>query len=204
MPWDATAIHARLAAVRAADPDLELFGASRHRHRLGPALAGETVAAFEARHGVTLPMNYRSFLLQVGDGGAGPHYGLFPLNGDGMSDLERRERSLPEYLSTPFPHTEEWNPPYLVPGCSLACCATSSPAPDHAGPGAMTEDEYFDERWTCGSLVIGEFGCGAFHRLVITGPARGQVWFDDRASDGGLRPETDFCSWYQNWLDELR
>jgi hypothetical protein len=35
---------------------------------------------------------------------------------------------------------------------------------------------------------------------VVTGPTRGQVWFDDRASDGGLMPETDLHDWYLRWL----
>ena len=77
----------------------------------------------------------------------------------------------------------------------------SVPEADRLSPAdMMTEDEYFDERRTSGSLVIAEFGCGAFYRLVITGPARGQVWFDDRAADGGLTPEAEFRAWYLDWL----
>jgi hypothetical protein len=57
---------------------------------------------------------------------------------------------------------------------------------------------------TTSSLVIAEFGCGAFHRLIITGSTRGQVWFDDRAADGGLTPEADFPDWYHDWLRNRR
>jgi hypothetical protein len=65
----------------------------------------------------------------------------------------------------------------------------------------LTEEEYFGDRWTAGSMVITEYGCSAFHRLVITGPARGQLWFDDRAADGGLSPDaTNFDRWYHDWL----
>lgn len=183
--WNATDIHTRLAAIRAADPDFRRFGARRHRHQLGPVLTEATVSRFETQHGITLPTAYRSFLLDVGDGGAGPHYGLFPLSGYNMRDLERDEQSWAGYLATPFPHTQPWNPDHHPPD------------PDQPGPPAMmTENEYFDPRWTAGSLVIAEFGCGAFHRLVITGPALGQVWFDDRAADGGLTPEAEFHAWY--------
>ncbi|WP_232660616.1 hypothetical protein [Pseudonocardia sp. TRM90224] len=72
----------------------------------------------------------------------------------------------------------------------------------HRPVDSISEDEYFDVRRTAGSLIIAEFGCGAFHRLVVTGPARGQVWFDDRASDGGLSPQTDFRTWYEGWLED--
>ncbi len=187
--WDAQDVHARLAAVRAADPDLRRFGAGRHRHLPGPTLTEAEVAAFETRHRVTLPDAYRSFVLEVGNGGAGPYYGLFPLDGDGLAGPWREERFRPGHLATPFPHTRAWNPDHHVP------------APGRPGPAnSMTEDEYFDDRWTTGSLVIAEFGCGAFHRLVVTGPARGEVWFDDRGSDGGLTPEADFRTWYDTWL----
>jgi hypothetical protein len=188
--WEAKKVHSRLAAIRAADPDLERFGASRHRHRLGRRLGKLSVTAFESAHGVTLPDAYRSFLLEVGNGGAGPNYGLFTLDGQGMTDLERDERFRPRYLATGFPHTEAWNPNYNPPGR------------DRPNPALLSEDEYFDAGWTTGTLVIAEFGCGAFHRLVVAGPARGQVWLDDRASDGGLTPETDFYSWYNNWLND--
>lgn len=187
--WDANDIHARLAAIRVADPGLQRFGASRHQHRLGPTLSEADVAAFEAQHRVTLPENYRTFLLEVGNGGAGPHYGLFPLHGEGMRDVDREERFRAGHLATPFPHTQAWNPDYDVPVLG------------RSGPvDRMTEDEYFDERWTTGSLIVAEFGCGAFHRLVITGTARGQVWFDDRAADNGLVPEADFHAWYEAWV----
>jgi hypothetical protein len=67
----------------------------------------------------------------------------------------------------------------------------------------MSEDEYFDLRWTAGSLIIAEFGCGAFHRLIVSGPARGQVWFDDCANDAGLTPGAEFEPWYLDWLTNL-
>jgi ABC-type Na+ transport system ATPase subunit NatA len=39
--------------------------------------------------------------------------------------------------------------------------------------------------------VLPEFGRGAYFRLVVTGPARGQVWFDDLASDQGITPDPE-------------
>ncbi|MET8280582.1 SMI1/KNR4 family protein [Micromonospora sp. NPDC005174] len=189
--WDVEDIQARLAVMRAEDPELRRSGARRHRYQLGATLSEADLAAFECHHHITLPDAYRSFLREVGNGGAGPHYGLFTLDGDGLRDHEREARHRPGYLATPFPHTQAWNPAYHVP--------------DPCVPGPvdlMTEDEYFDEREIAGSLIIAEFGCGAFHRLIITGPARGQVWFDDRAADGGLSSEADFADWYQDWLHD--
>ena len=57
----------------------ESFGESKHGFRLGPPLGEGELAAFEQVHGVSLPAGYRAFLTEIGNGGAGPYYGLVPL-----------------------------------------------------------------------------------------------------------------------------
>ncbi|MFJ6784992.1 SMI1/KNR4 family protein [Streptomyces yangpuensis] len=49
-----------------------VFGARGHGFRLGPVLDEAQLRALEADLGAGLPAQYRSFLLQVGAGGAGP------------------------------------------------------------------------------------------------------------------------------------
>jgi len=62
----------------------KVFGARGHGFRLGPVMREEQLQALEAALGVGLPAQYRSFLLRVGGGGAGPYYGLMtPAVGDG-------------------------------------------------------------------------------------------------------------------------
>lgn len=68
-----------LEKARTADADLKQFGAKNHKYQWNPPVALADVEAFEREIGVTLPEGYRDFLLQVGDGGAGPFYGLFSL-----------------------------------------------------------------------------------------------------------------------------
>lgn len=118
-----------------------------------------------------MPEPYRRFLLEVGDGGAGPYYGLTRLG------------QTPEFPAGPFLHASAWNPNAVRP--------------------EMSEDEYFDARWVAGSMVICEFGCGAYCRLVLTGPARGGVWLDGRSSDGGIVPLADFRAWYLDWIAKI-
>lgn len=72
-------IRALLGRLREADRKLLVFGASFHQYNLEPPLPEAAVRAWENRHGVELPAAYRAFLLEPGNGGAGPFYGVFPL-----------------------------------------------------------------------------------------------------------------------------
>ncbi|MGR6913277.1 SMI1/KNR4 family protein [[Actinomadura] parvosata] len=199
----------RLARLSATGTDT-VFGATDHRWRLAPPLTPAELADLEAQLARQLPAEYRSFLLQVGRGGAGPAYGLFPVHhvngrwqweGDGADLID---------LSGPFPHVEAFNPADDLPE-----------PPDEAhfdSPEAFTEAEdaywarhdtlVFDPGHSIGLLYLCHFGCAYREALVITGPARGQMWADDTAADGGFRPLYDedgqrlgFARWYRRWLD---
>jgi hypothetical protein len=174
--WDGAAVRARVAAMAQGDPGRQRFGSSHHGYRLRPPLAEDTIRLFEQQYGVGLPASYRGFLRDVADGGAGPDYGLLGLAEDvddeeALHDL-REEGRRAGFLATPFPHTTEW-----------------------PGPGRNGDANYS----VAGSLVIGECGCGTFHRLVVTGRSAGQVWLDD-PDWGGLTPGPDFRDWYLAWL----
>jgi hypothetical protein len=53
-----------------------------------------------------------------------------------------------------------------------------------------------------GVLPLAHAGCGVFWLLVLTGPDRGQVWVDSRASDERVHREApSFEAWYRDWID---
>jgi hypothetical protein len=151
--------------------------AEQHRRRPGwrrwhtlvadAPVAEVDVAAFERLYGVRLPESYRAFLLEVGLGRDCGAYLSTLAEIQGELVMER-----PGFIQAPFPHTVSWN-------------ATD-----------LSEDDYFDSRWIEGSVAISEGGCGYYDRLVVTGAARGQVWVDLRAADGGLEAGPDFFDWF--------
>ena len=69
----------QLGRARERDPDFSRFGAYSHKYQLNPPAPEEGIAAFEGRFGISLPEGYRNFLLLLGNGGAGPFYGLYSL-----------------------------------------------------------------------------------------------------------------------------
>lgn len=60
------------------DEKCEMFGASRHKYLLNPPIRKSFVRQVEERYGFKLPEDYFRFITEVGDGGAGPDYGISP------------------------------------------------------------------------------------------------------------------------------
>ncbi|GHI10177.1 hypothetical protein Scel_84980 [Streptomyces cellostaticus] len=90
----------RVEAAGAGPEGSRVFGALGHEWVVEDPLTQGELAELEAQTGVRLPEEYRTFLLRIGAGGAGPAYGLFPVRrvqgrwrweGDGadLADLSR-------------------------------------------------------------------------------------------------------------------
>ncbi|MFB9605648.1 SMI1/KNR4 family protein [Streptomyces roseofulvus] len=162
-----------------ADSELTRFGAGTHRYVLAPPLPEADIRAFETRHHIRLPADYRSFVAEVGDGPAGPAHGLMPLtvpradvDDDWAVDEEWRGDRRPGRLAEPFPLTEP------LPGAI----------------GAPTEG------LTPGTLMLAEEGCAMFVRLILNGPHAGQIWHLDPDWGGFVPMAPDFRTWYTDWL----
>lgn len=172
----------KIAELSAKDTELKTFGASAfgtgHHYRMNPVLSADDLAHFERGYVVQLPKDYADFLTQIGNGGIGPCYGLYSLAQSVTDDPGHKCRS---FLASPFPLTEFTNPyDEIVDG---------------------SDDELFDDRYICGSIVLSHQGCGYYDRLVITGPQAGQIWSDGRVSDQGIAPlGCDFYTWYDGWV----
>jgi hypothetical protein len=113
------------------DPELRVFGSTHHKYRLGPPVSEEELTRFEQQYQVTLPAEYRFFLKEVGNGsaihssapvisinsGAGPNYGLLPLQETAAgSDLSKPFPLLPSPPEQPVKGKDEWGDEVLWPG----------------------------------------------------------------------------------------
>ena len=163
-------------------------------------------AAFVRRHKVRLPADYRRFVTDVGNGGAGPNYGLFPL-GERM-DMRGlvpwgENDGVVGVLSEAFPHRRPWN--------DLTGEPTEEDENDERYDQKMKafSERYFSPGYVNGALPLSDLGCALSHWLVVTGPEAGHVWCDYRSDYRGILPlsiggqgRVSFLRWYGAWLEE--
>ena len=206
-------IKRKLALLREADPGCKQFGARTHRYQLNPALAPAAVQAFEHAHHVQLPADYVAFLTEVGDGGAGPYYGVRSLEASRALDWDDARTHPTRYhdLGQPFPHAQPWNMTVELADLDEQIEQAAAAGDDDR------EEALHEQKWALagadahdyGRLSTCNYGCGITISLVVSGPAQGTMWTDDRADDAGLYPTSEggitgsitFLDWYEHWLD---
>jgi hypothetical protein len=185
----------KLHRLREADRAFSVFGSYAHGYLLGPRLPERDLLAIEQRLGIHLPTEYRLFLAHLGEGGAGPYYGLFRLDGDDSDDITN-----PECICKPFRWSEAFNPYDWEDPCGQ-------------------EDVWCDHEQVSGNpqiilsvpgaLYICNFGCAIRFFVVVNGPCVGEVWRDSQTDEAGIIPERGedgrhlgFLNWYENWLNQ--
>lgn len=184
-----------LEILRRTDSVLKASGAQTDKYELQERLSESEVLRFEARQGIQLPAEYRQFLLQVGNGGAGPYHGLSRLGEfAGMSWEELP--GLVGDLAASFPYTERWNED------SLSQELTTEEQ-------YQRQDQYWSPRHVNGAIPICDAGCNLRVMLIVSGPEKGNIWLDDRADWQGIYPvasehdrRVSFLKWYRSWLDD--
>ena len=72
-------INEKLEKLIKLDKDFSIFGSSSHEYIINPKLTEEEIQNFEEKNQITLPDEYREYLKNIGNGGAGPFYGLLEL-----------------------------------------------------------------------------------------------------------------------------
>lgn len=196
-------IKAKLTELRLLDIDFELFGSKKHRYSLNTPLSIDIIKAFEVEHKILLPKEYVAFLTTLGNGGAGPFYGLEPFENVLFDDLDYIQENSILKPSSPFPHKSPWN---------LIFEPTVEEEENEDEFNRQYEaftNAYFDNKHMNGVIAICNYGCGISLNLVVNGEEYGTIWTDDRGNDGGIYPSTQlgeknkitFLDWYELWLD---
>ena len=187
----------KIEQIKLLDVNCTLFGSNKHKYQLNPILSETEIRNFEITHNVTLPSEYIEFLTKIGNGGAGPFYGLEKFENALFDDLDYKRPNSLLNPSEPFPHQEPWN---------LEFKPTVS---------EKNKEEYekqyfeFSQDLMNGVIAICNYGCGISLNLVVNGEEYGNIWSDHRGNDGGICPSFElenkgkitFLNWYELWLD---
>ncbi|WP_246310957.1 SMI1/KNR4 family protein [Paenibacillus xylanilyticus] len=183
-------IKSKLNQAMHKDADFSLFGASSHQYRVREKLKAKELADWESLNQVTLPDSFAQFLMEVGNGGAGPYYGVYSL--EKATTYTEREVLLAKSILHPGMAKEEWN--HLI---------------EPLTKDEDISDEEYDEarnKVLGGMLCIGTQGCEYDMYLVLEGKYRGRiVYTSDFHPDHPFFfvYEDSFLDWYERWLDEI-
>jgi hypothetical protein len=183
----------KLAFIRR-HKELASLGVKKQEVSYNPCLSEEEIEAFEHKHCITLPDDYRTFISEIGNGGFGPGHGLLPLD-KAVVDFKLRDKpNIP--LNKKFPYQDSWNEEWIT-----------SFNWDEGYPETEIVDAYISTAHIAGSLQISHFGHGCTFLLVVNGNEKGHIWFDGRADYSGLVPKLkdghriSFIEWYVTFLD---
>jgi uncharacterized protein (TIGR02996 family) len=187
---------------------------SRHKGRLNPVLSEKKLVAFERKHRITLPEEYRTFLREVGNGGLGP--------GDGLSTLaEAAEHSPTRDLDKPFPFSFRW---WEEESARFAKDLRTHSVEEaivrdrerHGGvPHYERPERVYAQPGVLYLATPHEPWASVY--LVITGEDRGLMWCYGHIDCGWIpeaptweedekqigKPPRSFFRWYEDWLDEM-
>ncbi|MEW1719748.1 SMI1/KNR4 family protein [Streptomyces sp. NPDC093109] len=163
------------------------FGCPPVRQVVSPPPLSETeIREAEAELRITFPDQYREYLLRRSAGGTVKclrrSSACWGWHGDSSTNYG--------LLTTDFPHPDS----YRAYEDELDAREPLAQAfPDHSAYRAAwqqwdAEYEVFQERKTSGAVFIQDNGCGFSTLLVVTGPYRGSLWFDGRATCDRILP----------------
>ena len=182
-------IYQLLEQAKAADPEYKVFGASKHKYQLNPPASKEAVLALEAEFHIKLPEEYVYFLTEIGNGGAGPHYGLYSLE-----ELKMYQNCIQK---------DDVLSPVIDSNLSKEMWNTWMEQMD------TDDDDVYDEieeQINTGVFVIGTQGCTFDNLLMCCGSETGKMVYIDWNLEYNCPPfltKMSFLEWYVGFFQDI-
>ena len=191
-------IKSKLVQAKITDKTFKVFGSNTHKYILNKPVRNDEVTSFEKKYAIQLPECYKSFILNIGNGGAsfsnsgaGPFFGIYSF-GDHLDNLIYD--SPEKYLS---------NKCILKPNLTDDDWSEITKKLDDD----TTSSEDFDielGKIYSGVLPLGSQGCTYIHGLVLNSDYKGRVVnVDINFNKPSFAFEDNFLDWYERWLDEI-
>lgn len=169
------------------------FEVADYKFVMNAPIAESELLAFEETYQIRLPEDYREFLLNVGNGGAGPYHGLLLL--EKWFDYENPTGDTLKAIIEEF----DFDPVAHLAGEFLI-----EPDPmKNYGASYIGELDYSDKT-KHGTIALCDQGCLFYSLLVVRGHYKGRVCHAcySGGEDYYYMPDENFLAWYERWLDE--
>ena len=149
-------------------------------------LTQKALLSYESKNDIELSKSYRTYLLTIANGGQGPDAGIKTLS------LENTIQEINENWVDPIAYNAvyqiDWDNP------SNQRNFEDQPLTDNERKLRKSSEK--------GCIHIASRGCGLSTILVVSGPNKGEIWYDNTANDEGFEfKDSDFSIWYNEWLD---
>jgi SMI1 / KNR4 family (SUKH-1) len=207
----------QLDELRRLDVERRINGADDHHYSFGEPVEPELLGLVETTLGSTLPADYRCFLTELGDGGAGPYYGILSLE----ESIIRSAAALPYWeepgevgvresiptlpaFTRDFPLESDVDFGEIIgkPASWEEHVALLDRDPEYEAKWGELQARYMAEPYDGGWIPICDFGCGDFFTLVLRGKRRGTIWVNSLdGATGFYCLEVGFEQFYMRWLD---
>ncbi len=181
-------IYELLDKARKVDSEYKVFGSDRHKYQLNPPVSMDEVLKVEAEFNIKLPEDYVYFLTEIGNGGAGPYYGLYSLE-----ELRKNQYCIQDINLKPVIDNhlskEIWN--------------------DLMEQMDTDDDDLYDEikqHINTGIFIIGTQGCTYDNLLMCKGSETGNIVYIDWNLESEYPPvltKMSFWEWYISFFQDI-
>ncbi len=167
--------------ARELDTECRQFGAENHRYTFNPVIPLSQVRDFESRHHIRLPQGYVDFLTQVGNGGAGPDYGIYSLERTELEAYYDHKNAFCRYTEAkeqPDYYTLSYSIDNMEP--MVNGCLTPARWEEWYAQLNRSKESDYDEMYKQaynGLLQIIDSGCCTGYMLVCHGELSGEMVF---------------------------
>ena len=191
--------------AKEADPKCRAFGANYHKYELNPTATIKEVRQFEKEYNIKLPEGFVKYLTEVGNGGAGPDYGIYSLE-----MLRKRNPSLKQFgckkafIDQRFNSDNPDYDPYSIREEWEKICEEYENASER-----LLDDECLNIMLNVfgGTLNIGTPGCTMSYELIIDGSENnGKIAVIDHDMDENAPPnltDMDFEEWFCDYFERI-
>jgi hypothetical protein len=194
----------KLHQLKCADINFEFFGSNGRKYTFAPVLTENEIVAFENKHNITIPEEYRLFIKEIGNGGVGPFYGLLSLE-DNEDQTVNLDFDFPFVSEAPLSLEK-----YREYDERIEIAFQTGNASEEESlwdlKNSLLDRDY--QNATKGVTFLCHEGCGMFNVLILRGKEKGTVWWFNFSDEVGVMPilhngkGVSFFDWYEIWLDD--